>query len=97
VDLGSLSGAATAGLEMLDSRIDREMENGYERTTEIDGYPAFISIKDRDNRVKRVAIIHVTDRFLVAIDAEGRNLPDDIIDQAVDRISLRRLARLGRR
>jgi len=97
VDLGSISGAAAAGLDMLDVRIDRDYDEGYQRTTKIDGYSALVTMEDNGGRRKRAAVIRVTDRFIVAIEAEGRDLPDDLIDQVVDRISLRRLARLGRR
>jgi hypothetical protein len=96
LDLGSISGAAAVGLDLLDARIDRDFDDGWERTTEIQGYPAFIQIDDRADRMKRVGIIHVNDRFLVVVDAEGREIDDDIVEEVADRISLRRLARLAR-
>jgi len=96
VDLGSISGAAAVGLDLLDARVDREFDDGWERTTEIAGYPAFVQVDDRADRMKRVGIIHVDDRFLVVISAEGLEIEEDIVEEVADNISLRRLARLAR-
>ncbi len=96
VDLGSLSGAATIGLEFIDARVDREYDNGFERTTVIDGYPAIVKFDDRGRTQRHKAVIMVSERFVVEIKAEGRGLDNDIIEQVVDHISLRRLERLAR-
>ncbi len=96
VDLGSISGAATVGLEFIDASVDRQYDHGFERTTEIDGYPAILKFDDRGRTKRHEAVIMVSERFVVEIKAEGRDLDNDIIEQVVDHISLRRLVRLAR-
>jgi len=96
VDLGSISGAATVGLEFIDTSIDREYDHGFERTTEIAGYPAILKFDDRGRHQRHEAVIMVSERFVVEIKAEGSDLDNDIIEEICDHISFRRLERLAR-
>ncbi|MCZ6758474.1 MAG: hypothetical protein O7C39_09345 [Bacteroidetes bacterium] len=96
VDLGSISGVAALGMDFIDAKIDREFKDGFEKTTEIDGYPAFVEVENRGRGKRYTALIMVAERFMIAIEAEGRDLDRDIIEDVVDRISLRRLKRLAR-
>ncbi|GMQ81337.1 MAG: hypothetical protein BMS9Abin05_0768 [Rhodothermia bacterium] len=96
MDLGSISGVAALGMDFIDARIDREYRGRFEKTTEINGYPAFVEVEDRGRGQRYSALIMVADRFMIAIEAEGRDLDRDIIEEVVDRISLRRLKRLAR-
>ena len=96
VDLGSISGVAALGMDFIDAKIHREYEDGFEKTTEIDGYPAFVEVEERGRGMRYTALIMVAERFMIAIEAEGRDLDSDIIEEVVDRISLRRLKRLAR-
>lgn len=96
VDLGSISGVAALGMDFIDAKIDREFGDGFEKTTEIDGNPAFVEVENRGRGKRYSALIMVAERFMIVIEAEGRDLDSDIIEEVVDRISLRRLKRLAR-
>lgn len=91
VDLGSLSGLATAGYDWLDAHIDSETSRGYERTQEIEGYPGFVEVEYGSVRDEMSAVVIVEDRFVVAVNIEGENLDDDLLMDAVDDIPLSRL------
>lgn len=95
LDLGSLKGAAVTSLDYFDGNIEREFDDGYERTTEFDGYPAHVKV-DRTGRYHSyMATVMVADRFVVTIEADGRGLDEDILENVLNKISLRRLARLA--
>lgn len=96
MDLGSVSGAAAAGLDFFDAEFDGDYEDGYKRTTEFDGHPAFVKVDNSGRYHHYEAVVMVAERFVVAIDASGRGLDENIIEDVLDEISLRRLARLAR-
>lgn len=91
VDLGSLSGLATAGYDWLDAHIDSETSRGYERTQEIDGYPGFVEVERGSHRDELSAVIIVEERFVVAVNIEGENLDDDLLMDAVGDVPVDRL------
>lgn len=70
--------------------MDRETESGYERTTRIDGHPAFE--KWDGNRKHGELSIFVDDRYIITI--EGRNIAEKDLRKALDGINLNRLGRL---
>ncbi len=96
IDLGSLSGAATVGLDFFDAEFDSDFEDGYERSTEFDGHPAFLKIDNSGRYHRYEAGVMVAERFAVLIEAEGRGLDENIVEDVLDEISLRRLERLAR-
>lgn len=96
MDLGSISGVASLGMDFIDAKIDREYKDGFEKTTEIKGYPAFVEVDEHGSNLRYGALIMVGERFMIAIEAEGRDLDRDIIEEVADRISFRRLERLAR-
>lgn len=91
VDLGSLSGLATAGYDWLDAHIDSETSRGYERTQEIEGYPGFVEVEYGTVRDEMSAVVIVEQRFVVAVNVEGENLDDDLLLEAVADIPFDRL------
>lgn len=96
VDLGSLSGVVSEGLDWLDARVDKGGDWGYERSTTYHGYSAFEKMH-RDRRETRLETqILVGDRFVVAIEMEGRGLDEDALDAVREAIDLDRLAHLAR-
>lgn len=81
-DLGSVKGVVAFGLAWLNADIDRESDDGYERTTRYEGYPAH----ERYSRSRDQAELSflVADRFVVHGTARGRTMDD--LKAAVARI-----------
>lgn len=91
VDAGG-SSLVLAGLAMwTNTEFERESDDGYERTTEIDGHKAFEQY-DKNSRSGQVSVL-VEDRFLVNI--EGDNINENDLRKVLNEISLRRLSRLN--
>jgi len=70
--------------------MDRETENGYERTTKIDGHPAFEKW-DGDRKRGELNVL-VDDRLIVSI--EGSNIAEKDLRKALEGINLNRLGRI---
>ena len=85
IGLLTASMAAWTNMDM-----DRETENGYERTTRIDGHPAFEKW-DGDRKRGELSVL-VDDRYIISI--EGRNVAEKDLRKAMDGINLNRLGRL---
>lgn len=88
VDAGGLGSAmmGLAGWSML--KVDKESDNGFERTTTYKGHKAFE--KCNGNRCEFAVI--VAKRFLLTLD--GRNIDLDDLHDIVDDIGLRKLERM---
>ena len=84
VDSGgmALASLGAAAWTMLD--VDRETDDGYERTTTIDGYKAYEKFDSR--RGDAEISIFYKDRFLVAI--KGDNLKKGDAEKVLDRLDL---------
>ena len=89
----------TGGMSMLVSsmagwtsfEVDKESDTGFERTTEINGHKAFVNYNTKSQRGS-IAVL-VADRFIVNV--EGSHMDYDDLEDAVDDLNLRRLARQG--
>ena len=90
VDSGgmALASLGAAAWTMLD--VDRETDDGYERTTTIDGYKAYEKFDSR--RGEAEISIFYKDRFLVAI--KGDNLKKGDAEKVLDRLDLGDLDKL---
>ena len=93
VDLGTLHRVADEGIEALDAHVDREWDDGYERTTELRGHPAHIRVDHHGSRTDLEATILINHRFVVHIEADGRDVSEDLIDEVMDEVG--RLERVG--
>lgn len=71
--------------------IDKESKNGYERTTEIDGYPALEKYNSRKEEGETSLI--VDDRFIITIKGEG--VSERQMRRAVGDVDIRKLKRLA--
>lgn len=91
-DIGNVRGFAKFGLEMLDIEIDEENQDGFQRTGTYKGYKSFQSSTKTFSGRKSEMIVFVGDRIVV--NAEGRNLDWDIIEDVVDTIPVRKLEAL---
>ena len=85
VDMGSMSGwAGLAAFGWTMAEIDKETEDGYERTIEYKGYKGFEKYNTKRNYGKKE--IMVAKRFMVTV--EGDNVPMEAIDDGMDEIDL---------
>ena len=88
-DLGSLKGAAMMGYGWMMMEIDRESDNGYERTTEYGSFPAHEKWERRGDSSNGEMQVMVGNRFIVAID--GRQVGMERIKSALERVDLEKL------
>ncbi|MBK7869830.1 MAG: hypothetical protein IPJ74_03635 [Saprospiraceae bacterium] len=90
VDAGG-STLTLAGLAMwANMEFERESDDGYERTTKIDGHKAFEQY-DKKNKSGQLSVL-VDNRFVVNI--EGENISENDLRKALNDISLRKISRL---
>jgi tetratricopeptide (TPR) repeat protein len=80
VDLGTLRRAAMTGLDWLDLEIDREGNRGYERTRTIEGFPAHEKFEREGAWKKFEMTVVVGERFVVSVEAKGRDLDEGDLD-----------------
>lgn len=71
--------------------VDKEGKNGYERTTTIDGHPALEKYNKRRERGE--INILVENRFIISVKGEG--ISESQLQDAVEDLNLRKLARLA--
>ena len=72
---------------MFETEIDREDQNGFERTTQYKGYQSYQRvIRGADNQSLSEVMIFVNDRFTVQMD--GQNIDWDEMLTALDEIDL---------
>ena len=85
VDMGSMSGwAGLAAFGWTMAEIDKETEDGYERTIEYKGYKGFEKYNTKRNYGKKE--IMVAKRFMITV--EGTNVSMEAIDDGMDEIDL---------
>jgi len=89
-DTGGLVSIATGIASWTTLEIDRETQDGYERTTTINGFKAFEKYNRRNRRGE--LSLFVDDRFVVVI--KGRNIEEDAFHEAVQEMDLNELANL---
>lgn len=91
VDAGG-SALALAGLAMwANMDMSSESDDGYERTTKINGYKAFEQY-DNKNESGQISVL-IEDRFIVNV--EGDNISAKDLKRAMDKLDLKKLARLN--
>ncbi len=70
--------------------IDREDENGYERTTTIDGYKAFEKYNG-NSRSGELSVI-ASDRFIITV--KGRNIDEKVFRKALEELDIDKLVKM---
>lgn len=90
VDTGGLSGLINASAAWATVTVDKEDRNGYERTTEIDGYKAFEKY-DKSSERAEISVL-VGSRFIVTLEADGVEMKE--LRDAIDDIGLKKLEKL---
>ena len=96
VDMGSLANATLVGIDWLDIKIQSEHATGFERTTTINGYPAFEQCEQSGARETCSLHLLVEERFVVEIEGQGvtmNNVRDVLSD--MDIAKLKRLKEYG--
>jgi len=85
VDMGSMSGwAGLAAFGWTMAEIDKETDDGYERTIEYKGYKGFEEYNTKRNYGKKE--IMVAKRFMVTV--EGTNVPMEAINDGMDEVDV---------
>jgi hypothetical protein len=91
LDAPMVGGLTALGLQLAATEIDKETEDGYERTTTLGGNKA---LEKYDGKSKRGEVkMMVGNRFVVEI--EGAGVPMEVIKEAVGKVDLARLQALG--
>ena len=93
VDGGGIGAVITGMAAWSNIEVDSESDDGYERTTTIDGYKAYEKYDSR--REDGSVAIFVEDRFIVTV--EGRNVTEKQLKKALKAIDIDDLKRLGRK
>lgn len=94
VNIADVAGVGTAMMSMASwstIEVDRESDDGFERTTVIDGNKAFekYDSKRKDGELNLI----IKDRFIVTL--KGDNVEEKDLRKALDKINLKKLARMG--
>lgn len=92
VDVAGVAAAMMGMASWATVEIDRESDDGYERTTTIGGNKAFEKY-DANQKTGELNLI-VDERFIIAI--KGRNIEEKDLRKALDKISVKKLSRLGK-
>jgi vacuolar-type H+-ATPase subunit H len=95
VDPGTLRGLLSQSTDLLDASGYQRSDDGYSRTTRIEGHPVKISRESHARRDEFQAAMVVSERFVVVIEAKSDTFDDDIFEDVFDRINLRKLSRLA--
>lgn len=90
VDTGGLGASLMATVPWATMEMDKESDNGYERTSEYKGHKSFE--KYNASSEKGSIAVLVEKRYLVTI--EGRGITEKQLKNAIDEINIKKLARL---
>jgi hypothetical protein len=88
-DFGALQGMAAMGFAWMQVEIDRESDDGYERTSEFEGHPAHEKFTRNGERSDAELQVVVAKRFLV--EADGDNVPMEDVKEALKSVDLAKL------
>lgn len=90
VDVAGIGMLTSTMAAWTDLEMDSETEHGYERTTEINGYPAFEKYDSR--REEGQISLFVDDRFIISI--EGNNVSEKDLRKAINALDLKSLSKM---
>jgi hypothetical protein len=85
-DLGSVRGFGMLGFNWLSLDIDKENDQGFERTLKYEGYPAYEKFERGSDWSRGEMSVFVADRFIVTVDGNG--VSNDAIKDALGRVNL---------
>ena len=85
VDLGTLSGLALMGYAgWLQMEVDRETDNGFERTTKYKGYPSYEKFNGDSDSGRCEVSVWVEERFIVQV--EGQNVSMEVCEEGREEV-----------
>lgn len=90
IDFAGISGALSGMASWANIDVDRESDDGFERTIELNGYKAFEKY-DSKRKYGELSVI-VEDRFIVNI--KGEDIKAQDMRKALQKIGLKKLAKL---
>ncbi|MDQ7039345.1 MAG: hypothetical protein Q9M35_00195 [Rhodothermus sp.] len=93
-DPGTLQGFAAMGYSWMQQDIDREDEEGYERTLTLDGRRAYEKFIRYEGTIETELATIVADRFIVSL--EGENVPLESLRDVLRRMDLAALEEMAR-
>ena len=80
---------------MLEAEIDRKSEDEYVRTTKIKGHPAKIHFEKGRRYDSLSVVVMIADRFVFAMEAEGTDLSEELLEDVLDDFSIDNVANLN--
>ncbi|MDZ4698299.1 MAG: hypothetical protein SH809_01225 [Rhodothermales bacterium] len=92
IDLGSLKNAAMLGFNWMQFEVDREDTNGFERTTDFKGFPAYEKATQHGDSEHTELHVVVAERFVLQLNGRGVDI-DDLRDVAGD-VDLKQLDKM---
>lgn len=84
-DAGGMGRIVMMGAAWTKFEVDKESSDGYERTTEYEGYPAYEKFRSGDRPQAEIQLV-VGDRFFVS--ADGQNVEMDDLKDAIEDLDL---------
>jgi len=85
-DLGAVSGLAKMGIELFETEVDKEDENGFEKTTTYKGHKSFQRMQRSGDQSISEIMVFVDDRFTVHLDAQ--NMPFEKLVEGMGQVDL---------
>ncbi len=92
IDLGSLKNAAMLGFNWMQFEVDREDTNGFERTTDFKGFPAYEKATRHGDSEHTELHVVVAERFVLQLNGRGVDI-DDLRDVA-EEVDLKQLDKM---
>ena len=92
VDMGGFGGIAASSLDWLELEIDNQSEDGFERTSTIQGYKGIESCESNTWSQKCSLVLFVAGRFIVELESEG--LSSKELRNVLEDMKLKRLEEL---
>ncbi len=89
VDMGGLKNLAAVGLEWLNLDVDRESDDGFERTRTYRGHPVLDKCERMGGEDRCEMVAYVSRRFVVAIKSEG--LEKGSLENIMEQVDVERL------
>lgn len=91
VDVGGMSMVVKGLASWTNLELDKESDDEYERTTEINGHKAYEKFNNKRKRGETAILVN--DRFIVTV--KGRNVNEKSIKKAINKLNFRKLNKLN--
>ncbi|MEM8484158.1 MAG: hypothetical protein AAF564_01355 [Bacteroidota bacterium] len=92
VDLGGLKNVASMGLNWLQMDVDRESDDGYERTRTYREHPVLDKCSNMSGKTRCEMTVFVSERFVVSL--ESRDMDAGMLEDILEDMDIRKLERM---